>query len=68
MEQNERNTFLLSLTAYSFLRIIPDHHSETNSFLKTPDGSALLSKLSILYQRESNLVVELMRKNVCVFF
>ncbi|KAL5969078.1 hypothetical protein TSMEX_003200, partial [Taenia solium] len=63
IEQNERNTFLLSLTAYSFLRIIPDHHSDTNSFLKTPDGSALLSKLSVLYQRESNLVVELIRKN-----
>ncbi|KAL5112608.1 hypothetical protein TcWFU_007873 [Taenia crassiceps] len=63
LEQNERNTFLLSLTAYSFLRIIPDHHVDTNSFLKTPEGSALLPKLSVLYQRESNLVVELMRKN-----
>nr|CDS23572.1 Integrator complex subunit 3 [Echinococcus granulosus] len=63
LEQNDRSTFLLSLTVYSFLRIIPDHHSDTNSFLKTPDGTALLSKLSVLYQRESNLVIELIRKN-----
>uniref|UniRef100_A0A0R3WIK2 Integrator complex subunit 3 n=1 Tax=Hydatigena taeniaeformis TaxID=6205 RepID=A0A0R3WIK2_HYDTA len=63
LEQNDRNPFLLSLTVYSFLRIIPDHHSDTNSFLKTPEGTALISKLSVLYQRESTVVVELMRKN-----
>ncbi|VDO64018.1 unnamed protein product, partial [Schistosoma margrebowiei] len=58
----ERQPFLLPLTVYTFLRLIPDHHlSPQQASLVTSNPSVHLSKLR---QKELVLVEELVRKNV----
>ncbi|CAH8578981.1 unnamed protein product [Schistosoma margrebowiei] len=57
----ERQPFLLPLTVYTFLRLIPDHHlSPQQASLVTSNPSVHLSKLR---QKELVLVEELVRKN-----
>lgn len=58
----ERQPFLLPLTVYTLLRLIPDHHlSPQQASLVTSNPSVHLSKLR---QKELVLVEELVRKNV----
>ncbi|XP_018646775.1 hypothetical protein Smp_169520 [Schistosoma mansoni] len=57
----ERQPFLLPLTVYTLLRLIPDHHlSPQQAPLVTSNPSVHLSKLR---QKELALVEELVRKN-----
>ncbi|CAH8596508.1 unnamed protein product [Schistosoma haematobium] len=57
----ERQPFLLPLTVYTLLRLIPDHHlSPQQASLVTSNPSVHLSKLR---QKELVLVEELVRKN-----
>ncbi|CAH8555090.1 unnamed protein product [Schistosoma mattheei] len=57
----ERQPFLLPLTVYTLLRLIPDHHlSPQQAALVTSNPSVHLSKLR---QKELVLVEELVRKN-----
>lgn len=58
----DRQPFLLPLTVYTLLRLIPDHHRTNSQSINS--GSESIS-LQNLRDKELALVDELLRKNVC---
>ncbi|KAM7540300.1 hypothetical protein Aperf_G00000042291 [Anoplocephala perfoliata] len=59
----DRKHGLLPLTVFHFLRIIPDHHSETNPYITQIPSTSRPPGLNNLFQREAKFVVELIRAN-----
>nr|VZI43707.1 unnamed protein product [Spirometra erinaceieuropaei] len=69
LESPDRQPFLLPLTVYTFLRLIPDHYNLPNTLnsssaaSKTDAPSSLTETITALRVRESTFIVDLLRKN-----
>ncbi|VUZ47078.1 unnamed protein product [Hymenolepis diminuta] len=59
----DRKQNLLQYTIFHFLRIIPDHHCETNPYITQLPASSRPLGLNSLFQRESKFIVDLIRSN-----
>uniref|UniRef100_A0A5K3EP16 Ints3_N domain-containing protein n=1 Tax=Mesocestoides corti TaxID=53468 RepID=A0A5K3EP16_MESCO len=63
LEHEDRKPFLLPLAVYTFLRLIPDHLNGSPSSSSKGFDPAVSSTIATLFQRESNFVVETLRKD-----
>ncbi|VEL25083.1 unnamed protein product [Protopolystoma xenopodis] len=68
LESTDRQSFLLPLTVYTLLRLIPDHNvsvpapNGSTSSQVTASTASLHSSLIALRQRESNLAIDFIRR------
>lgn len=69
LESSDRQPFLLPLTVYTFLRLIPDHYNLPNPLnsssiaTKSDTPTSLNDTITALRLRESTFIVDLLRKN-----
>ncbi|VDO07845.1 unnamed protein product [Rodentolepis nana] len=59
----DRKQNLLQYAIFHFLRIIPDHHSDTNPYITQLPPPTRQLIMQNLFQRESKFVVDLIRSN-----